>query len=173
MTFHLDPTRRLYFAYGSNLNREHMRYRCPTATPVGPLFLPHASLRFRGVADVVYRRDSDQTCPGALWEITREDERALDRYEGVSHNLYQRHHFTVLIDGQRHRVLVYQMTDVGIMPPTVAYYETIVQGYRDFNLPLPALERALAHSHAHRRKTPRLRRRYARLGSPTLQRTVP
>jgi hypothetical protein len=49
---------------------------------VGPLILPKARLVFRGVADVEYHEtDSVQ---GGLWEITRDCECPLHRYDGVN-----------------------------------------------------------------------------------------
>ena len=41
---------RLYIAYGSNLNLEQMKHRCPTAEVVGKSTLHGWRLRFRGGA---------------------------------------------------------------------------------------------------------------------------
>ena len=41
---------RLYIAYGSNLNLEQMKHRCPTAEVVGTSVLRGWQLRFRGGA---------------------------------------------------------------------------------------------------------------------------
>ena len=38
----------LYFAYGSNINLDQMRYRCPDATVYGQAVLDNYDLRFRG-----------------------------------------------------------------------------------------------------------------------------
>ena len=40
--------RPLYFAYGSNINLDQMRYRCPDATVYGQAVLDNYDLRFRG-----------------------------------------------------------------------------------------------------------------------------
>lgn len=42
--------KRLYIAYGSNLNLEQMKHRCPTAEVVGKSTLRGWRLRFRGGA---------------------------------------------------------------------------------------------------------------------------
>ncbi len=42
------PKPTLYIAYGSNLNLGQMKYRCPTATVVGPAELEGYDLLFRG-----------------------------------------------------------------------------------------------------------------------------
>ena len=38
----------LYFAYGSNINLDQMRYRCPDASVYGQAVLDNYDLRFRG-----------------------------------------------------------------------------------------------------------------------------
>ena len=39
---------KLYVAYGSNLNKEQMRYRCPTAKFVGTGIIEGYELQFKG-----------------------------------------------------------------------------------------------------------------------------
>lgn len=167
-------TRQLCFAYGSNLNISQMQARCPDALPVGPLNLPNAVLRFRGVADVAYLRGA--TCPGGLWEISSQDEQELDAYEGVcadpQRGLYQKLYLTLSIAGREHRCLYYMMNQLGIMPPSQPYLDSIAQGYRDFGLDLARLQRALDHSHQRRRKTPALRARWRRKGMPRMAVTI-
>ena len=74
-----------YFAYGSNMNHEHMKMRCPKSKYLGPFELPGYKLVFRSVADV--QQSKGDSVLGALFEITDECERSLDRYEGYP-NLY-------------------------------------------------------------------------------------
>ena len=140
----------LYFAYGSNLNKEQMSYRCPQATPVGTMILPRARLLFRGVADIIH--DPDCEVHGGLWTITPDCEAALDRYEGVKHGLYRKLYLRI-----RHsrlgdqNVLTYQMQrpkrghDWIGMPP-IEYYESIEQGYHDFGLDLQHLRDAVIYT---------------------------
>lgn len=77
--------KRYYFAYGSNLNIDHMLARCPGAEIVGWAELKGHELLFKGS-----RRGSFLTVePGessvwiGVWSITAENEHALDRYEDV------------------------------------------------------------------------------------------
>lgn len=161
----------LYWAYGSNLHVRQMRLRCPDAVKIGPLTVPNAVLRFRGVADVAYLRGAE--CLGGLWEVSAADEAALDRYEGVDPNdtergLYAKRYLTVLYQGEKRSVLYYQMNHLGITPPSASYYQTIAQGYEDFGLDVDRLEKALRHSYDRRRKTPFLARRYKLKGRPVL-----
>jgi len=71
----------LYFAYGSNMNNNQMRWRCPKATNLGPACLPGWTLCERLHADI--DEDPEDAVHGVLWEITPECLAALDLYEGV------------------------------------------------------------------------------------------
>ena len=72
-----------------------------------------------------------------LWGITQDCEKALDIYEGFP-TLYQKLYFK--IDGKD--VLTYQMNRTNFAPPYQGYYDTILQGYKDFNLNTKFLEMA-------------------------------
>lgn len=136
---------KLYISYGSNLNKAAMRSRCPDARPRGKFMLTKARLLFRGVADVEY--DPDQKVPCGLWEISREDERKLDLYEGVSSGFYFKNEGIVLkYEGERRNALIYMMSSEGVYPPSASYIETIRQGYRDFKLDESYLDAAIKHS---------------------------
>lgn len=163
--------RTLYWAYGSNLCEEAMKMRCPGARKVGPLYVPDAALIFRSCADVVYRKGWE--CPGGLWRITPECERAMDIYEGVKNGLYEKRYLILVIKGRRHRCLFYMMNEGGVMPPPQSYLETIVQGYKDFGLDLNHLDQALEYSWEKKNKTPYLRRRHERKGQPALASALP
>jgi hypothetical protein len=156
-----------YFAYGSNLNIEGMRHRCPAAKPFCALELRDAQLVFRGVADVVFKRGA--ICPGGVWLITKECEKALDRYEGVAGGMYTKRYFTLSLPSKvKHTlarpVLFYKMRERGISPPSVGYLQVIEQGYHDFELDIGFLEAAVEHAWEAARPTPGIRRRYHRKG---------
>ena len=70
----------LYFAYGSNLNKEQMKYRCPKAIAIGGYYLNHYKLVFRSVADI--EEEVDSICPIGIWEVTKDCLKQLDAYEG-------------------------------------------------------------------------------------------
>lgn len=129
---------RLYLAYGSNLNKRDMRLRCPGATTKGKvIWLEDARLVFRGVADVEVI--PNHVCPTGLWAITPDNERALDRYEGVSGGLYTKEEVDL---GKGKSALIYLMSAQGIYPPSLYYYNCLKQGYKDFRIPLKHLEAA-------------------------------
>jgi gamma-glutamylcyclotransferase (GGCT)/AIG2-like uncharacterized protein YtfP len=126
---------KLYFAYGANLNLEGMRFRCPDARPVGALMLEDWRLAFSGVATIL--PDPGYRVPGALWEITQECEDNLDVFEGFPF-LYTKLHLT-----QADKTfMVYVMNDDPPAVPSRSYFNTILEGYRDWDLPVSELHRA-------------------------------
>lgn len=72
--------RLLYFAYGSNLDREKMKLRCPGSKALCPAHLAGYRLVEREFADI--EPDADSVVHGALYSITASDLESLDFYEG-------------------------------------------------------------------------------------------
>jgi hypothetical protein len=79
-----------YFAYGANLDRDHMRRTAPGATPSGTARLPgyRVAIGHAGFGTLV--PDPAGVVLGLLWELTPDDERALDRFERVGDGLYHK-----------------------------------------------------------------------------------
>ena len=50
--------KQLYIAYGSNINLEQMKYRCPHSKIVGTSEIKDYELEFRGVATIVSSKGS-------------------------------------------------------------------------------------------------------------------
>jgi gamma-glutamylcyclotransferase (GGCT)/AIG2-like uncharacterized protein YtfP len=131
----------LYFAYGSNLNLDGMASRCPDSEPVGIATLSDWALTFRGVADIEPRKGTRAI--GALWRISARDLERLDAYEGYP-GLYRRELLAVqATDGPIHAI-TYVMNDDYLGLPSSAYFQVIRRGYEQWDLPIEALERALA-----------------------------
>lgn len=83
--------RKLYIAYGSNLNLAQMAARCPSASVYAKGVLNNWELVYRGRkanshATIIRKRGS--TVPVLVWEIQPIDEYRLDIYEG-----YPRYYF--------------------------------------------------------------------------------
>ena len=131
---------KLYIAYGSNLNLEQMQYRCPNSKPIGTAMLQDYELEFRGVATIVPKKGV--AVPVLLWQISPQDERNLDRYEGFP-NLYRKETYEIELD--RHKVsgMAYVMNGGQIAAPNIHYYCTIAQGYRENHLNLEYLNAAV------------------------------
>lgn len=89
----------LYFAYGSNMDLNQMAFRCPDAEVLETVRLEGYRLAFRsnggnrGVATIL--PDPDSHVDGVLWEISPEDERNLNFYEGFP-RLYGKRTLTVV-----------------------------------------------------------------------------
>jgi hypothetical protein len=166
----LRPLTKLYFAYGSNLNKAAMKVRCPKAKPIRKFFISEAQLVFRGVADVEVTNDPRDIVAGGMWWVTEECEKSLDRYEGVGTGLYTKEYCPITFSGRKTTCMFYKMQVPGIMPPNHHYYETLVKGYRDFGLPEEILIDALHRSWGEKDKTPYLRRRWRMKGKQPFQR---
>lgn len=167
-------TTKLYWAYGSNLNKQQMLHRCPAAVPLEALTVENLILRFRGVADVAYRTGA--RCEGALWAITRECEKALDEYEGVGpagfSGLYRKCYFDYLDPetGETHKVLYYKMNRHGIMPPSEGYLDCIIEGYADFDIDTRRLRKAVEHSWRRKDLSGFMAYRWQKAGKPKMAR---
>ena len=152
----MSKEKRYYIAYGSNLNVAQMVRRCPGAKPIGTAELEHKTLYFRGSGSGYYLTIEPKIgskVPVAIWEVTAEDEEALDRYEGYP-RFYYKHDFDLavtLLDSRTTKELrcfAYIMTDgrdVGL--PTPYYMETCIQGYRDFGFDTRILKRTVERIH--------------------------
>ena len=135
-----SPTRP-YFAYGSNLNRSDMRTRCPDARPDVPARLEDWRLTFRGVADI--EPAAGGTVHGALWWLSADDVLSLDAYEGAPSH-YRRRTVEVQTDDGPREAMTYVMTRSAYLGlPSSWYFRRIEAGFRDWELPLEDLWRAL------------------------------
>lgn len=142
--------KRLYIAYGSNLNRQQMRYRCPTAKPIAKSWLHDYQLVFQGRpfnahANVIPAKGKE--VPVVIWEISAQDEANLDIYEGVKGGYYTKEYMEVEVAGEMKEALIYIMTPNPYGYPADVYLETIESGYRDFRFPARILNEAVVHAY--------------------------
>ena len=132
-----------YIAYGSNMNIEQMSRRCPNAKPIGKTVLKNYKLVFKGVADI--EKSESEEVPIVVWEITKECEKALDIYEGYP-RLYRKEYVQIEINGKTELAMVYVMNYAKGARPSEYYYNVIKQGYKDFDINIAPLEKALKES---------------------------
>ena len=143
----------LYFAFGSNLDPDQMRERCPAHRVVGvavlrdhKLFFPRFSEHWGGgVASLQLSHGNDVW--GVLCELSDEDLRALDACEGFgvsgdAHNRYEREHTWVDLvrpeDGsvpRRVRAWVYLARPANPSLPSRRYLDALIKGARAHRLP--------------------------------------
>jgi gamma-glutamylcyclotransferase (GGCT)/AIG2-like uncharacterized protein YtfP len=141
--------KKVYLAYGSNLNLEQMGFRCPDAGVIGTTTLKDYRLIFRGnrqngVATIERKKDS--SVPVLLWGITEQCEKSLDRYEGYP-RLYRKKKLTVSLDGEDVEAMAYIMNEgPPLAMPNAYYYATILEGYRDCGFDEACLKQAVMYS---------------------------
>lgn len=141
----MDKTK-YYIAYGSNLSVEQMRLRCPDARIAGQTVLEGWELLFRGCATI--EPNKEKNTPVLVWEISEEDEKRLDVYEGYPH-YYRKEDLMVEVvsEGAEPKTvtaMVYIMNDgYGHGGPSLYYYRVLYEGYKAFHFPMHVLEGAL------------------------------
>ena len=132
----------LYFAYGSNLNHFQMRRRCKDSIFLKKINLKDFKLTFRSkyrAADIEPNKNS--IVPGALFEISKSDEKKLDIYEDFP-LLYKKYYFSYY--GKK--VMTYTMTKKTMFTfPTDRYLKIVTMGYKDCNLDEKFLKKALSN----------------------------
>jgi len=138
-----DAPRVLYFAYGSNLDREQMVRRCASAEPRFLARLEHHRLDFThpsrrwngGAADVL-------PCPassvwGGVYALAVADLDALDAFEGG----YERVALEVRDPANAlHRVVSYHVRVKQATPPHALYLDTLLRWGAHWGFPEDYLE---------------------------------
>ncbi|GAB1477444.1 gamma-glutamylcyclotransferase [Bacillota bacterium] len=140
---------KLYIAYGSNLNLPQMANRCPTAKVVGTSEIKDYALVFRGGrhgAVATIEPSEGTSVPVLLWEITPQDEEALDIYEGFP-RFYDKETIELPLGGKTVQAMVYIMTPGHRLGyPSDFYYNTILEGYKSAGFNPAVLERAIDYT---------------------------
>ena len=130
----------LYFAYGSNLNHFQMNRRCKDSIFLKKINLKDFKLTFRSkyrAADIETKKNS--IVPGALFEISKSDEKKLDVYEDYP-ILYKKYYFSYY----QKKVMTYTMVNKTLFAyPTERYLNIIKRGYKDCDLDKKYLKKAL------------------------------
>lgn len=127
----------LYFAYGMNTNRKGMANRCPGALSLGHARLIDHVFRFATHADVVKCHGS--FVDGVLWVIDDYHLNALDNLEGYPF-YYNRRQLRVAHGDRIVMAETYYMQPGHLDSlPNQSYFDMVVQGYRDHNVPAEQL----------------------------------
>ena len=130
-----------YFAYGSNLSKKQMKERCPDSKPLSIVTLHNYKLVFvgwsrkwrGGVASIKPFRG--ERVLGAIYEISEEDLRRLDKYEGTP-DAYTRVKVAVTNDfGERIEAVTYVKAGrLEETQPSKECLSALQQGYRDWGI---------------------------------------
>ena len=130
----------LYFAYGSNLNLFQMKRRCKDSVFLKKYELKGYKLNFRSkyrAADI--EKSKNSIVPGALFEISKSDEKKLDVYEDFP-ILYKKLYFSYY----NKTVMTYIMVNkTEFRYPTERYLNVVKRGYKDCKLDMKYLKIAL------------------------------
>ena len=130
----------LYFAYGSNLNLFQMKRRCKDSVFLKKFELKGYRLNFRSkyrAADI--EKNKNSLVPGALFEISKSDEKKLDVYEDFP-VLYKKLYFSYY----NKKVMTYIMVNkTEFRYPTERYLNVVKRGYKDCKLDMKYLKIAL------------------------------
>jgi gamma-glutamylcyclotransferase (GGCT)/AIG2-like uncharacterized protein YtfP len=130
----------LYFAYGSNLNHFQMQRRCKDSIFLKKTILTDFKLTFRSkyrAADIEPKKN--KIVPGALFEISKSDEKKLDIYESFP-TLYKKYYFY----HYQKKVMTYTMVKkTSFKSPTKRYLNIVKRGYKDCKLDIKYLKKAL------------------------------
>jgi len=127
-----------YFAYGSNLDADQMRERCPTSRPLAAACLDghrldftHYSTRWSGgAADIV--REPGSVVWGVVYQMHSDDLTLLDRFEGGYARIDVRVEHS---DGRRLSALSYSVRDKSAHPPDNAYIDKMLHWGAHWALP--------------------------------------
>ena len=148
--------KKLYIAYGSNLNLKQMEFRCRTVKVYGKGVLKGYRLLFKGSKNNAYLTIEAKTgkeVPVVIWEIKADDEKELDRYEGYPSFYYKENIPVELETGETATAMVYIMTKkikdrIELNLPSQSYLEAVKAGYEDFGFNLKHLDEALKASNS-------------------------
>ena len=146
----MEEEKRLYVAYGSNLNLYQMKFRCPTARLIGTGIVKDHELQFKGRSDCAFATITPKhgsTVPVAVWELKESDEKFLDRYEGYPSHYFKRFVPVEMKNGKTISGMVYIMNlrqNFGV--PSDSYVHTVSEGYRNCRLDISVLKDAIRQS---------------------------
>lgn len=140
-----NVTNRIYGAYGSNLDLKQMAWRCPGGQRLITGYVNDYRLTFRRGGYANIEPSKGDRVPVLLWEISQDNEKALDRYEGFPH-FYIKVELPVETCQGAMKAMFYIMADqytTQSEKPTIRYYSTLYRGYVDNCLPLKYLKKAI------------------------------
>ena len=141
----------IYFAYGSNLNLRQMKLRCPNSKVIGKGIIENYRLAFKGskrnFSFLTIEQCEGSVVPIGIFQISSEDERRLDIYEGYP-RLYSKETINaIMIQNDEEKIkidgIIYIMNPYyNYNKPSPSYYFTCEEGYKDFDFDNKYLESA-------------------------------
>lgn len=140
--------KKLYLAYGSNLNLEQMKKRCSYAIPIGVTTLNNYCLVYKGLskgsAYLTIEEKEGSFVPVGIYEISFLDEISLNKYEGYP-RFYHKKYLPITINNNMNQAMIYIMNskyDYNL--PSNDYVNICMKGYDDFNFDKDILQEAMS-----------------------------
>lgn len=144
--------KKYYIAYGSNLNHDQMKRRCPDAKLIGTGIINDFQLVFKGSKNNGYATvepSKNSQVPAGVYEISDNDEMNLDVYEGYP-KFYSKKQMTISNGTQHMQAMIYVMNDnQAYAVPSQYYFGVVKEGYKDCHLDEKYLNTALQNTIDH------------------------
>lgn len=139
-----------YIAYGSNLNVNQMKRRCPESKIIGKGFINNYELLFKGSFTGAYltiEKKKGGKVPIAIWQVSKQDELNLDIYEGYP-KFYYKKNFEIKNNDKKTKAFAYIMHEERkINIPSEYYINTCIDGYKFFDFDIKFLKNAIKKSY--------------------------
>lgn len=136
----------LYLAYGSNMDEEIMKQRCPNAEFLETGVLKDFRLMFKGEEPDAYATIEEwqgYSVPYVLWEIPHKDEKELDRFEEPPY-YYEKKSIEIEYDDDTCWATFYAKSDEErVGQPMTHYIEVLENVYDNYKFDRKILEEAL------------------------------
>ena len=127
-----------------------MEYRCKDAIEVGTGKVNDYKLLFKGSKTGVYatiEKKKGNFVPVLVWDISEEDEKALDRYEGFPTFYYKKDIQVIMDSGEVVEAMVYIMDKKRkVGKPSKEYYNIIKASYERLGFDIEILGDCLNQS---------------------------
>ena len=131
-----------YFAYGSNMDQDQMKSRCPDSKFLTVVYLENYKFVYDGYSKT-WKGSAANIVPengsivwGVLYSISENDEKNLDEKEGYRKNIYNKKEVIVKDkDGNSYKALAYLRPPKQKGKPSDAYEKKIVDAAKKLNFP--------------------------------------
>mgnify|MGYP002627281685 FL=1 len=154
--FHPQDSEVYCIAYGSNLNEERMKKRCPKAEPFGASVIYGYRLLFKQSMTGAYatiEQDANSCVPVVIYRISAEDELRLDRFEGYPKYYYKRDFLLPVwgLNGRKKKLrrncIAYIMHEYRMLgEPGEEYFDLLDRGYEHWGFEKTILRKAMEDS---------------------------
>jgi gamma-glutamylcyclotransferase (GGCT)/AIG2-like uncharacterized protein YtfP len=135
-----------YFAYGSNMNYEQMKKRCPDSRFLKRAYIEDYQFIYDGTSTIWHNPvgniipNKGKIVWGGLFEINKKDLVTLDKYENYPESYHRKIFEAVDDNGRILKAIVYFRSDQVQGIPTQKYQEIVVQGAHNCKLPKEYIE---------------------------------